>query len=197
MGQGISLQQLGKQLKKLKVTPTQVAASAVKQIVQKELTERFGFDFISLGIKLLAFFAIMFVLEKFMQAQLFFGNLTGNQQSGIAAGLFGISGIIINLFIPKDENVTISKKITDNPTITALFSEQGFKGFRFWDLVKLVAILLVIAEFVGYLNSNKNAKKSPFTITIFVSIIAVLSIATLPQMLKSLKKTDFSMEQFR
>ena len=80
-----------------------------------------------------------------------------------------------------------------------LFGETGIKGFKFWDIIKIVSILLVTAEFMRYVNTNKalGAKSSPMTIGIFTLIIVALGLTTVPELIQRVKGTDFNLESLR
>ena len=86
-----------------------------------------------------------------------------------------------------------------NAKIKQLFSEQGFHGLNYWSVIKIIVILLVIAEFSQYLKMNKNlgGKSSSFTIGIFTLIIVVLGLTTVPELVKRIKTTDFNLETLR
>ena len=86
-----------------------------------------------------------------------------------------------------------------NEKIKQLFSEQGFHGLNYWSVIKIIVILLVIAEFSQYLKMNKNlgGKSSSFTIAIFTLIIVVLGLTTVPELVKRIKTTDFNLEAWR
>ena len=72
----------------------------------------------------------------------------------------------------------------------------GIAGFKFWDVVKIVSILIVIAEMIRYTNANRNAgsESSPATIGVFVLIIALLGVVTVPELFQRLKTTDFNLQ---
>ena len=86
-----------------------------------------------------------------------------------------------------------------NEKIKQLFSEQGFHGLNYWSVIKIIVILLVIAEFSQYLKMNKNlgGKASSFTIAIFTLIIIALGLTTVPELIKRVKGTDFNLEALR
>ena len=86
-----------------------------------------------------------------------------------------------------------------NAKIKQLFSEQGFHGLNYWSVIKIIVILLVIAEFSQYLKMNKNlgGKSSSFTIAIFTLIIVVLGLTTVPELVKRIKTTDFNLKALR
>jgi capsular polysaccharide biosynthesis protein len=77
-----------------------------------------------------------------------------------------------------------------------LFGENGVKGFKFWDIVKIGAILMVLFEFMRYSKNNPNTKNA-LTIGLFVGIIVALGLTTLPELVKRVKTTDFDLESLR
>ncbi len=178
MAEKVSVQKLASLLSKktiAKINPASIIASQVGGAVQQDLKERFNYDFVSLGVKLFVYFAIMFAFSKFMEAVIFTrGAFT------VLAGLLGFS-------IPSSEQVP--------QTLKDLF-DGGVSGIKFWDLVKILAILLVIAEFMRYINSNQGAKSSPMTIGIFVSIIVILGATTVFDLRERLKTTFTNPEEF-
>lgn len=177
MAQGVSFKQisqvLGQAIKKGQTPQTIITGQAVGQ-ARQFATEQFGYDFIGLGIKLLVYFAVTFLFAKFMEMVIF-----------ASGGLV----IIVNLLgwkVPnKDQLPDSLKKLFDG----------GISGFKFWDLVKLIAILLVIAEFIRYVNLPQ--KSSPMTIGIFIAIVSLLSVTTFPELIKRIKNTDFNLESLR
>ena len=102
-----------------------------------------------------------------------------------------------------DDNKSNSKSgfsnFWSNEKIKQLFSEQGFHGLNYWSVIKIIVILLVIAEFSQYLKMNKNlgGKSSSFTIAIFTLIIIALGLTTVPELIKRVKGTDFNLEALR
>ena len=99
----------------------------------------------------------------------------------------------------KTNNKSGFSNFWSNEKIKQLFSEQGFHGLNYWSVIKIIVILLVIAEFSQYLKMNKNlgGKSSSFTIAIFTLIIVVLGLTTVPELVKRIKTTDFNLEALR
>lgn len=151
-----------------KVNPTSLIASAVGGAVRNDLQERFNYDFIGLGVKFLIYFGTMFIFAKFMEGVIF---LRGGFI--VFASLFGIT-------IPKADQVPQSLK--------DLF-DGGIKGFKFWDIVKILAIVLLVAEFIRYMSNNQGTKASPMTIGIFLGIFVILSLITIPELKDRLQNT--------
>ena len=176
MAKGVSFQQisqvLGQAIKK--GTPQQVIAREAISQGQTFLNEKFGYDFVGLGVKIVVYFLITFLFAKFMEAVIF---LKGGWVD--VANLLGFS-------IPKADQVPESlKKLFDG----------GISGFKFWDIVKIILIILVIAEFIRYVNLPQ--KSSPMTIGIFLGIISILAITTFPELVKRIKLTDFNLEAMK
>ena len=99
----------------------------------------------------------------------------------------------------KSKNKSGLSNFWSNEKIKQLFSEQGFHGLNYWSVIKIIVILLVIAEFSQYLKMNKNlgGKSSSFTIAIFTLIIIALGLTTVPDLIKRIKTTDFNLESYR
>jgi len=69
-----------------------------------------------------------------------------------------------------------------------LFGE-GYFGLKYWDFIKIGAIVLVLIEFVRwYENEKRNGgEPSAFTLGIFALIMVLLSAFTIPEIIKKLK----------
>ncbi len=176
MAKGVSFQQisqvLGQAIKK--GTPQQVIAREAVGQAQSFLNEKFGYDFIGLFVKILVYFVISFIFAKFMEAVIF------------TRGLWMTLANLLGFSIPSADKVPDSlKKLFDG----------GISGFKFWDVVKIILIILVIAEFIRYVNLPQ--KSSPMTIGIFVAIISMLVLTTFPELIKRIKATDFNLEALR
>jgi len=66
---------------------------------------------------------------------------------------------------------------------------EGFFGLKYWDFVKIGAILLTFIEFMRWFENEKRngGSPSPFTIGIFTLIILLLSAFTVPEIIQKLK----------
>jgi len=143
------------------------SASAGSAQTSRISLEFFGFDFISLGIKLGIYFLVAIVIDKIHFL------ITGT--ANIAATILLAFGINLPTKEPQ--------------FLTKLFSPEGFQGFKFWDVVKFGALALVIVEMVLYIQTQRNlgGSPSPFTLAIFVMIVAALSLYTIPDLIEKLK----------
>ena len=178
----ISIQKMASMLSKgalTKINPATMAASTTLGAGKQLSKEIFGYDFVGLLIKLFIFYAVAFVFAKFMEAVIF------------TRGAFTIIAGTLGFKIPTSEQLPQSLK--------DLFGEQGVKGLKFWDIVKIISILLVTAEFFQYLNNQKNSggESSPMTIGIFTLIIISLGITTVPELVKRFKGMDFNLEELK
>ena len=70
-----------------------------------------------------------------------------------------------------------------------LFSEEGYGGFKYWDLVKIILIALVALEMLRYIDSNKKlgGEASPISLAIFGILIFALASFTFPGIIAILK----------
>ena len=170
---------ISKLLKNAKFGKAGLALTAA-QIGQEKLSSaslrEYNYDFVGLVTKLVVYFTLSLLFAKYMEAV-----ILGRGFYKTLANLFGYS-------IPA--STEFPKVITD------LFGEDGIKGFKFWDIVKLGAILMVLFEFMRY-SKNNPSTKSPLTIGIFVLLITILGLTTLPELIKRVKTTDFDLESLR
>ena len=177
----LTLQQVSSILGKsaTKLNPASAVATTGIQAGKAVSKEIFGYDFVGLIVKLFVFYAVAFVFAKFMEGVIY------------ARGAFSIIANTLGFNIPNSDQLPQSLK--------DLFGETGVKGFKFWDIIKIVSILLVTAEFFRYVNTNKalGAKASPMTIGIFTLMIVALGLTTVPELIKRVKGTDFNLEAMR
>jgi len=129
--------------------------------------EFFNFDFVNLTIKIFLWFLIAIVLDKIHFAM---SNPLANVASTISSA-FGYN-------FPKTE-----------PDFFKKIFNEGYFGLKYWDFIKIGAIILVFVEFMRYYENEKRlgGKPSPFTIGIFILIMTVLSAFTVPEIIEKLK----------
>ena len=177
-----TLQQVSSILGKSPITklhPASAVATTGIQVGKQVSKEIFGYDFVGLILKLVIFYGVALIIAKVMESIIF------------ARGAFVILANTLGYNVPSADQLPQSFK--------DLFSETGIKGFKFWDIIKIVSILLVVAEFMRYLNQNKalGGKSSPMTIGIFTLIIVALGLTTVPELIQRIKGTDFNLEALR
>ena len=178
----LTLQQVSSILGKSAITklnPASAVATTGIQAGKQVSKEIFGYDFVGLILKLVVFYGVALIIAKVMEAIIF------------SRGAFVILANTLGYNVPNVDQFPQSLK--------DLFGEQGIKGFKFWDIIKIVSILLVVAEFMRYVNTNKalGAKSSPMTIGIFTLIIVALGLTTVPELIQRVKGTDFNLEAYR
>jgi len=154
-----------------------IAKQGIKK--SKEISiEMFGYDFTGLVIKLAVFFLVAFVISKIMEGII------------LARGVFVTITALLGWNIPKSEQIPDSLK--------SLFAD-GYQGFKFWDIIKIISILLVVSEYMRYKKSEENigGSVSPMTSGIFILIVAGLGVVTIPELLKKFKSTNFNIGEFQ
>jgi hypothetical protein len=156
----------------LALTAAQVSKDQLQTISLRE----YNYDFVGLVTKLVVYFTLSLLFAKFMEAV-----ILGRGFYKTLANLFGYN-------IPA--STEFPKFLVD------LFGEEGIKGFKFWDIVKIGAILMVLFEFMRYSKNNPSTKNA-LTIGLFVGIIVALGLTTLPELIKRVKTTDFDLESLR
>lgn len=151
------------------------AATALQKKAAQQSVELFGYDFVGLIIKLFIYFVTALAIAKFMEAVIW------------ARGFFVIAANLFGFNIPTSEQVP--------QTIKDLFN-GGVNGIKYWDAIKVVAILILVVEFMRYVevNQKNGGKPSPLTIGIFLLIGLGLSITTIPELLARFKKTSLGNE---
>ena len=146
-----------------------VAAKTGFKQGQKVSVELFSYDFLGLVIKLAIFSAVAIVIEKLHFI------ISNPISSSILVPFFGALG------------VNLPTKEPD--FLTRIFSEEGFNGFRYWDIVKFLLIAIVAMEFARYHSANKKLGGEPDTVTmaIFGIILFALVAFTVPELLQKLR----------
>jgi len=149
------------------------AAAGVSNVKRKEASalsvELFNFDFINLTMKLFAWFIIAIVIDKIHFV------ITGNAVNVVAT--------IVNAFgynLPTAQN---------EPDFFKKLFNEGYFGLKYWDFIKIGALVLVFIEFMRYYENEKRlgGSPSPFTIGIFAGIMILLASFTIPELIKKLK----------
>ena len=160
------------------VIPAALLASAGAKQVRKISEQRLGFDFIPLLTSLFLFYSIAFVFAKFMEAVKF---ATG--------GWLAIANFI-GIKIPSTEELP--------STWNQLFDEAGYKGIKWWDLVNVVAILIVIATAFNFQKSveasGNGNKVSYITWAIFAMIAGFIIVTGVSKLVVKLQERNFQWE---
>ncbi len=120
------------------------------------------YDFANLIIKLFLFFAVAFAINKIFDAIIFGQNFLWQLLQ-----LFGVN--------------------TPNqlPESLVKFMQDGFHGVKYWDLVKIIAIILVVLE---WHSLSQRRTITPTTQGLFFVIASGLAIFTIPELFQRLKE---------
>ena len=137
------------------------------QASQKLSSDAFTFDFPALIVKLTVFYLVAYAVNKIFEA-IIFGQ---NTLFGIAR-LFGVN-------LPS----TLPEPIVN-------FFQEGFKGVKYWDIVKVISILLVVMEWNNWNQTQKALRinPSPMTQGVFFVIISALILITVPELFQRFKE---------
>ena len=143
----------------------QVARSALAVAKEGRLAlkqETDEYDFANLIIKLFLFFAVAFAINKIFEAIIFGQNLLWQFLQ-----LFGIN-----------TPATLPEPIVK-------FMQDGFHGIKYWDLVKIIAIILVVLE---WHSLTQRRTITPLTQGLFFIIASGLALFTIPELFQRLKE---------
>ena len=129
--------------------------------------EFYNYDFISLMLKLVIFFIFSYAISKIFEA-----IIVGGTVLNAFTGIFGI------------------KLPSSLPQPITTFFTVGFHGFKFWDIIKVVATLMIIVEAFIYIENQKRlgGSPSPSTLAVFGVLIAGLSLITFPEIIQKVKE---------
>jgi len=137
--------------------------------VGKLSIELFSFDFANLAIKLLVWFMIAIVIDKIHFV--------------ITSAGVNVVSTIVNAF-----GYNLPTVQSEPDFFKKLFGE-GYFGLKYWDFIKIGALILVLIEFMRWYENEKRigGEPSPFTLGIFALIMVLLSAFTIPEIIKKLK----------
>ncbi len=133
--------------------------------------DTFKYDFVNLSIKIFLFFTIAYAINKIFEPIL--------SASGFLFSFVAFFGLHLPQNIPEPERN---------------FFLEGFKigdhRVSFWDIVKIIATLLVIVETFNYLEEVKarGNKPSPYTLGVFAILITGLALITFPEIISRVQE---------
>ena len=193
-----------------KLSPqTFVASQALKGVGKAKdiATEKFGYDFLGLGLRLLLFFAVAFLIEAYFKSKIAINEIINDpdKQVGIISGLFGLTGIVFNFLYQSfqqdkpDEPTPITSEFFNNEALKAVFSEEGYHGFHYWDIIKIVALLLVVMEWRRFTAMTKatGGQVQPLTHGLFILFIVGLGLSIIPQFVAKIKHSYINPQAMR
>mgnify|MGYP003139063155 CR=1 FL=1 len=146
--------------------PLAIAAGVAKQQLKKTSKKSIsitGYDFVQLSLRLFFFFGFAFVIDIYFKATITGGTFLN----------------VLGLNFPS----SMPQWLTD-------FFTVGVKGFKFWDVIKIISIALVVLEYLRYEGDLKrlNESPNPTTTALFALITLGLSLITIPQLIQKFKE---------
>ena len=126
-----------------------------------------GYDFIGLISRLAIFFLTGFLINSYFQA-----TIQGGIWLNSLAGFFGLN-------FP-----------TTLPEWTTKLFTTGFHNITFWQIVQVIAVLIVVVEYMQYDRMLKQTNEKPNITTgaVFAMIGLGLSLITFPQIIQKVKE---------
>ena len=126
-----------------------------------------GYDFIGLISRLAIFFLTGFLINSYFQA-----TIQGGIWLNSLAGFFGLN---FPTTLPE--------------WVTKLFT-TGFHNITFWQIVQVIAVLIVVVEYMQYdrMLKQTNEKPNVTTTAVFAMIGIGLSLVTFPQIIQKVKE---------
>ena len=126
-----------------------------------------GYDFIGLVGRLIVFFLAAFLINAYFQA-----TISGNIWLNSLGSFFGMK-------FPQ----SLPQWVTDLFTV-------GYHNVNFWQIVQIIAILLVIVEYTQYDKKLKlqNERPNATTTAVFTMLAIGLALITFPTMIQKIKE---------
>ena len=126
-----------------------------------------GYDFIGLISRLAIFFITGFLINSYFQA-----TIQGGIWLNSLAGFFGLN-------FP-----------TTLPEWTTKLFTTGFHNITFWQIVQVIAVLIVVVEYMQYDRMLKQTNEKPNITTgaVFAMIGLGLSLITFPQIVQKIQE---------
>jgi len=126
-----------------------------------------GYDFVGLISRLAIFFLTGFLINSYFRA-----TISGGIWLNSLAGFFGLN---FPTTLPE--------------WVTKLFT-TGFHNITFWQIVQVIAVLIVVVEYMQYdrMLKEKDQKPNVTTGAVFAMIGLGLSLITFPQIIQKVKE---------
>ena len=126
-----------------------------------------GYDFVGLISRLAIFFLTGFLINSYFQA-----TISGGIWLNSLAGFFGLN-------FP-----------TTLPEWTTKLFTTGFHNITFWQIVQVIAVLIVVVEYMQYdrMLKQTNEKPNVTTTSVFAMIGIGISLITFPQIIQKVKE---------
>lgn len=149
------------------IAPALAGITATRGAV-KELS---GYDFVGLVSRIAIFYVVALVIAKIMELIIF-------SQAGLGkvASMFGIP-------LPSNIPEPIRKLFVEGYSI-------GGMTLKWWDVIKLLSVILVIMEMLQFNQSQKQLglQPAPTTQGVFILIISALLLVSIPHIAQMIKE---------
>ena len=135
-----------------------------------------GYDFVGLTTRIIIFYVVSLVIAKIMELIIF-----SSKGISTAARLFCIP-------LPNTVPEVIRKLFVEGYLI-------GGVTIKWWDLIKIISVIMVVMEMLQFIEHNKIAgtRPAPTTLGVFTLIIAALALISVPSLIQMIReKTAFS-----
>ena len=126
-----------------------------------------GYDFVGLSMRLFLFLGVGVLIQAYFTA-----TIAGGNWLNTVAGFF-------NIKFPS----------TLPEWLTKLFS-TGYKGIAFWQIMQIIAVLLIVVEYMQYdrMLKEKGEKPNATTQAVFLMIALALSLMVMPETVQKFKE---------
>ena len=147
----------------LAATASQFGRKGLKQTRELSVSIT-GYDFVGLASRLIVFFLVAYGINLYFKATL-------------AGGTF-LNAVGLNF-------------PTTTPEWLRKLFEEGYQGVTFWNIIQVIAILLVVMEALQYDRKLKESGEKPnaTTLGLFALIVLGLALVTFPQNNRRISKT--------
>lgn len=183
------------------ILPAAKAGLKGGSVANEIVKEKFGYDFLGLVIKIGVFFAVAFAIQIYIKGKIEVDKIVRNPAQATPI-FFGIAGIVFNFLFTEYQkradngDIPEPSQLFGNEIIVKLFSDEGYHGFKYWDMIKLIAGLLILMEWNQFRQMTKatGGQVAPLTHGVFLLLILGIGLTAVPDLIKSLRKQNFGQE---
>ena len=128
-----------------------------------------GYDFIGLAMRLFLFLGVGVLVQAYFTA-----TIAGSGWLKTFAGFF---------------NINLPPAIAEDSPLYKLFT-SGYHGVAFWQIMQIIAVLLIVVEYMQYdrMLKEKGEKPNVTTQGVFLMAGLGLSLMVFPQMIQKFKE---------
>ena len=128
-----------------------------------------GYDFIGLAMRLFLFLGVGVLVQAYFSA-----TITGSGWLRTFASFF---------------NINLPPAIAEDSPLYKLFT-TGYQGVAFWQIMQIIAVLLIVIEYMQYdrMLKEKGEKPNASTTALFLLIALALSVMVIPETVQKFKE---------